>query len=159
MIINIIKDITTVQKGIIAHGCNCLGLMGAGVARAIRFTWPKAYSEYAFRCGQYDKNTRKDLLGMVQISDVGDEPKTLFVANCFTQEECGSDGQVYASLEAIEEALNNVTAFAEHQHLPLYTSKIGCGLGGLDWETQVEPILKEIADNTDVTIYVCDLKK
>ena len=158
MIYNIIKDVTTVQKGVIAHGCNCLGIMGAGVARAIRFTWPKAYTQYIMLCAKYSDST--EMLGMVQTVQVGNDEgfKDLYIANCFTQEKCGSDGKVYADLDAITEVLGNVIAFAESKNLPLYMPKIGSGLGGLQYERDVLPILKELAKDSDIDIYVCDLK-
>lgn len=158
MIYNVIKDVTLVQKGVIAHGCNCLGVMGAGVALAIRHTWPKAYSQYVNLVRQYADSS--ELLGMVQIVQVGDHEgfDNLYVANCLTQEACGNDGKVYADIGAITEALGNVIAFAETKNLPLYLPKIGCGLGGLKWDKDVLPILKELSTDTTIDIYVCDIK-
>ena len=36
-----IEDITKATEQVIAHGCNCQGRMGAGVAKAIARKWPK----------------------------------------------------------------------------------------------------------------------
>src|SRR4051812_17967724 len=33
-----------------AHGCNCQGSMGAGVAKTIRARYPEMYEEYRRRC-------------------------------------------------------------------------------------------------------------
>ncbi len=33
-------DIRCVSSGIIVHGCNAQGVMGSGVALALRTTWP-----------------------------------------------------------------------------------------------------------------------
>lgn len=161
MIINITHDVTNVRTGIVAHGCNCQGVMGSGVARAVRQTWPKAYSEYVLLTRQYSaEKTKAGLLGTVQIVQVDEyeQAEPLYVANCFTQEYYGSDGKVYASLGAVQEALGNVIAFSEQKKLPLYLPKIGCGYGGLDWDTQVFPILHELADDANVAIYVCTWK-
>lgn len=158
MISNVKKDITTVTTGIVAHGCNCLGYMGSGVARAIKHTWPQAYSKYVLLTRQYPNPSKKLLLGTVQIVKVG-EPEgfpELYVANCFTQEVCGNDGKVYADINAINESLENVVAYAENYNLPLYLPKIGCGLGGLSWENDVEPLLIEISSTSAVEIVVCD---
>ena len=40
------KDITTERHGLIIHGVNCQGVMGSGVALAIRNKWPVVYDEY-----------------------------------------------------------------------------------------------------------------
>ena len=34
------KDLTTVTDGIVAHGCNCAGGFGSGIAGAIKNKWP-----------------------------------------------------------------------------------------------------------------------
>jgi O-acetyl-ADP-ribose deacetylase (regulator of RNase III) len=163
MITYIKKDITTVTAGIVAHGVNTLGVMGKGVARAIRFTWPKAYSEYAMFVRQYSDKT--ELLGMVNLIDVSEEPAsgepkdpgTLFVANCFTQLSCGNNG-VFAKRYAIAEAVSNVVEFAQLRGLPVYLPKIGTGLGGLQWEDDVQSIFEFIADEyPSVDIFVCDI--
>jgi O-acetyl-ADP-ribose deacetylase (regulator of RNase III) len=136
MITYINKDVTTITSGIIGHGVNCQGVMGKGIARAIRFTWPKVFSEYAMLVRQYADPT--ELLGMVQLVDVSAEPAggeekepgTLIVANCFTQPSCGNNG-VYAKRWAVAEAVDAVVEFAQKNNMPVYLPKIGCGLGGL----------------------------
>ena len=50
MINYLTKDITTVDRGIIAHGCNCQGVMGSGVARFLRDKYPQIFPEYAKMC-------------------------------------------------------------------------------------------------------------
>jgi len=39
------KDITTVEIGVMVSQVNCRGVMGAGVAKAIRDRWPIVYIE------------------------------------------------------------------------------------------------------------------
>lgn len=157
MINYINQDLTTITSGIVAHGVNCEGIMGAGVTKHIKEVWPTAFEEYTQECTKY--SDKSALLGMVQISDVGISPNTLFVANCFTQESCsGPDKVQYASIEAIQEALENVVAVAEIKQLPVYIPRIGAGLGGLNWETDIKPVVEKIANDTNVTINVCILK-
>ena len=154
MIKYINKDITTVTRGVVAHGVNCQGVMGSGVALSIRQKWPVAYRDYKAYCDIF-KAPKHHLLGMVQTVSV--EPDVV-VANCFSQHKCGNDGQVYADIRAIKEALANVVDYARYMGLPLYFSKIGCGYGGLDWETDVEPILSKLCEEyDDVNIFVCDI--
>ena len=35
--------------------------------------------------------------------------------------------------------------------------KIGCGLGGLDWDTDVEPILREVYKSFPLNYIVCSI--
>jgi O-acetyl-ADP-ribose deacetylase (regulator of RNase III) len=39
----------------IGHGCNCVGSMGAGIAKEFRRRYPRMYQEYRQRCqrGQF----------------------------------------------------------------------------------------------------------
>jgi len=145
------RDITTIRTGTIAHGVNCQGVMGSGVARALYDKWPEVKEDY-LKC----KDNRA--LGVVQTVQV--EP-SLYVVNCFTQEHYGRDGRRYASPEAISEALDRVCNFVRKSpFLPeeIYLPRIGCGLGGLDWERDVEPILQELeAKHMYIQFVVCDV--
>lgn len=142
------SDITLVKRGIIAHGCNTKGKFGAGVALAIRNRWPAAYEAY-------ERNTRlgDELLGSCHAVRVDAE---LWIANCYTQKEYGSDGKRYASVDALRRSLEFVFSHAVATDLPVHAPKIGSGLGGLDWETEVFPIFEElntIYDGVNVTIH------
>ena len=140
------KDITTVTApGLIAHGVNCQNAMGSGVARALYTKWPEVKSEY-HRCGSM-------ILGDAQFVDV---EIGLVVANCFTQEYYGRDGRQYASLSAIRDSLTDTVLHAQVMRLPeVHLPKIGCGLGGLDWKKDLEPLLKELEAELDITFVVC----
>lgn len=155
MITYIKKDITTVDRGIIAHGCNARGVQGSGVAAAIRKTWPSEFDAYHTLCNDF-KDRALSLLGYVQLVEVGEDVGTLYVANIITQLNYGRDGQVYADIDAVKDGLTRVIREARSLELPLYMPRIGCGLGGLDWDSQVGPILEQL-NSKDVEIYVCDL--
>ena len=150
MINYIKKDITSVDRGIVAHGCNASGGFGSGVAGAIKKKWPTVHTDYfnQYRAGALE-------LGGMHIINITND---LYVANLITQQGYGYDGGVYANLAAIETTFRNVVALADNYNLPLYVPKIGCGLGGLDFETQVRPAYELIAiDFLDVEINVCEL--
>lgn len=155
MSINYVKqDITKVTNGIIAHGVNCLGKMGSGVALAIRTKWPKAYSEYE-QFWRVFTQPKAGLLGIVQTVEVDND---LYVANCFTQVIYGHDGGRYADLDAVRESLENVFAFADHKDLQIFLPRIGCGLGGLSWEGEVEPIIHQLSEEfPHLLVTVCDI--
>ncbi len=148
------QDITTVSTGIVIHGVNCLGKMGSGVALAIRNKWSQVYTEY----NEYVSNvtgTPADLLGLVQIVDID---TTLKVANCFTQVNYGNDGHKYANIDAVEETLSGVFTYASLYDLPIFLPTIGCGLGGLSWVNEVEPILKSLSEEyPQISVTVCTI--
>lgn len=141
------KDITTVTKGVVAHGVNCQRVMGSGVALAIRNKWPKVYQEYL------TAPKGKESLGGLQLVKVLDE---LFVANCFTQEFYGRDNKVYADKASVRRCLWGVVQFAKQESLPLYLPKIASDRGGLSWEKIVEPMIKELElEFPEVDITIC----
>lgn len=149
-------DITTAKDGLIVHGTNCQGVMGAGVASAIRRTFPEAYEQYMILCG---KMRPDELLGWFQPVQVDDG---LVVANCFTQLKYGrEEGRVYASKDALVQALVQAYEYCiDCDIVTLYAPKIGCGLGGLKWEGEVEKIFKR-ADRLygrRVTTIICEYK-
>ena len=148
MITYLKRDITTVEFGIIMQGVNTRGVMGSGVALAIRNKWPVVYDEYK------KQPTGKHMLGYVNMVYIND---ILYVANCFTQEYFGKDGRKYASVSAVAECLESCITYATALVLPLYMPKIGSGLGGLNWSLDVEPIVNNLSEKNNIDIFVCDI--
>jgi len=154
MITYLKKDITTVTRGVIGHGTNCLGAMGAGCALAIKNKWNNVYTDYVKLVQK--QNNPGDLLGTTQVIEIIENE--LYVANCFTQVYCGHDGKIYANISAIHDTLIHIAEFAMHHNLPLYIPMIGCKLGGLSWSNDVKPIVEELIEsNPDLDLYVVDL--
>ena len=143
MINEIRGDITT-AVGLIAHQVNCQGVMGAGVAKAIRQRWPHVYEEYV----KFLEPSHQKLHAMRQERVLG---KTLFVAvshgvtvaNLFAQMYYGNDGVRYTSYDALDDCMSSVAKEAASKgwntiNFPL----IGCGLAGGHW-----PIVREIIEH------------
>jgi O-acetyl-ADP-ribose deacetylase (regulator of RNase III) len=141
-------DITTVSRGIVAHGVNCQGKMASGVALAIRRRWPECYGHYIQAW-----KTHAQLLGHVVTSHFS---RDVFIAHCFTQRNYGSDGKKYADARAIRACFESLDVLAKELRLPVYMPRIGCGLGGLDWHADVEPLLS--AFSVENHIVVCGLE-
>lgn len=141
-------DLLSVESGIIAHGCNCQGVMGSGVAKLIKDRYPSAYRVY-----KYQEQTSGLKLGTVQIVNVRD---MLYVANLMTQEFYGRDGKQYVSYDAIDICFDKL--FARIGELKLVNiPKIGSGLGGGDWEVISRIIsTKEHLYNKQVKVWYND---
>lgn len=149
------KDITTIIKGIIVHGCNCQGVMGSGVAGALRSKWPEIFEPYEEMCEAYTRNRKVDLLGEINMVWINDD---LYVVNGFTQLNYGRNGKIYADVKATWKVLVQCAGQCMGHNLPLYLPPIGCGLGGLSFEKDVKPIIERVAEQyPEVDIYVCDL--
>src|SRR3990167_8734705 len=132
------------------HGVNCQRVMKSGVARAIYLKWPKVISGYMYF-------SREEMfLGKIDPVEID---RKLFVLNCWTQESCGYDDGIYASASAIELCLEFAINFAIKKNIKnIYSPKIGCGLGGLNWEKEVKPIFNKIEKKyKNIQITICDL--
>lgn len=160
----IIKDVTTVTRGIVAHGVNCAGKMNSGVAKAIRNKWPEVYRRFMDHPTAQTPRGRC-ILGEVDFICIGDED--IVVANCYTQKTYGYDNKKYADLVGVIIALQHICQMLDLRIIgaldnpnvtAVYIPRIGCGLGGLDWDTEVGLFVEELARKyPQIDIYVCDL--
>lgn len=157
-IVQIYKDITTVEEGVIIHGCNAQGVMGSGVAKAIKDKWPGAYLAYRRAYQEYQQVKLRNLLGRTIWYEVNPH---LFVVNAITQEFFGRDGKRYADLGLIETSIAQILEQVQDTELRnrVYIPHIGCGLGGLRWDEEVEPTIRNVLKSYDATIWVCVNKK
>lgn len=129
---------------IIAHGCNCSGGYGSGVAKTMGEMYPKARKSY------YDKfNGEGWTLGDVQFVYVDG----CIIANCATQQAYLPRGRCHADYPAILKAMTVVKDFAKQNNMSVAIPKIGAGLAGGDWN-KIEDILKKVFKDHDITVYV-----
>lgn len=118
-------NLLDVTEGVLVHGCNAKGVMGSGVALAIKQEYPKAYEGY--KGFETKHGLRLASLSIVKVS-----PK-VYVANLISQENYGRDPNIrYVSYGAIHLGFEKL-----QEHFPLSTifnfPKIGAGLGNGDW--------------------------
>jgi O-acetyl-ADP-ribose deacetylase (regulator of RNase III) len=144
-------DITEVTKGTIAHQVNCQGVMGAGLAKQIKFKWPKVFLDYQDKCSRAT-NRGEDPMGHVQYVQI--DPG-LLVANCFAQRYYGyAPGggiQKHTSYGALAMCLEELAHPGIQQ--PVYIPfGIGCGLGGGDW-TKVSALIEMLCPK----VIICKL--
>jgi N-glycosidase YbiA len=131
----------------IAHGCNCQGSMGAGVARTIRARYPEMYEEYRGRC---KAEPRRFNLGDCWLWRADDRP---WVFNLGTQE---GYWRSRASYEAIETALRRMRAQADAEGITsIAMPRIGVGYGGLAWK-KVRAIVEAVFGDWPGTLVVYD---
>lgn len=125
----------------LAHGCNCAGAMGKGIAVEFRSRFPKMYAEYKRRC----KDGRFDL-GDVFAWTEG----ALTIFNLGTQKTW----RTKAALPAIETSLREMVRLAEAAGITrVGVPRIGAGLGGLAW-TDVRAVLEAIGRTTTLELVV-----
>ena len=148
----------------ICHQVNCQGRMGSGIAKQIQERWPVVYQEYQAKfdaieeeiiklCGSWESqmDVSEALLGDVQFVAVG-ENKT--VVNMFAQQYYGYDGLRYTSYDAFWSCLGKIKEYIPKGSTIGFPWKIGCGLGGANWEVISTMIEEVLAEDYEVYIYI-----
>lgn len=135
-----IGNLMDVTAGHIVHGCNAQGVMGSGVALAVKNKYPDAYRVYR---EEYEAQGKLFLGDAIPWSPTNE----LVIWNAITQEFFGMPGRncsydaIQKSFELIDKCIKAAGATDELQevHIPM----IGAGLGGGNWE-----IIREIVEQT-----------
>lgn len=139
----------------IIHGCNCRGIMGAGIAKQIADRYPivaKADRELSLNRMMNDP---KMFLGTYNYIDIGND-KLKIVVNAYTQVNPGP----CASLHAIGDVFFDINFHAKNEgcvfgKLKIGIPMIGAGLGGLDWNDVVK-VIDENSSHLDITTVIYD---
>ena len=115
MVTHVNGDLLKIQNelnlGIICHQVNCQGVMGSGIAKQIRDTYPIVYENYKKKCDTLIKaGSKESLLGMIQIvalyEDYHKDVKHPCGCTFFSQSNYGYDGRRYTSYDAFWMCLN-----------------------------------------------------
>ena len=137
-------NITDITSGIICHQVNCQGVMGAGIALAIRKKWLVAYSKYMRAAARGELVLGNVIFVKIQIG--------LCVAHICGQDRYGRVG-VYTNYEALHKAIRYISEVRlivnkdMKMIVPVYfPNKMGCGLAGGDWNIVIQIIGKYIPD-------------
>lgn len=130
-----------------AHGCNCQGSMGAGIATGFRERYPEMYEQYRAKC----KATPREFnLGDVWLWKADRQP---WVFNLGTQEGIW---RARASYDAIQEALGRIRELADIEGITsIAIPRIGVGYGGLSWK-KVRSIIEQVFAEWSGRLIVCE---
>lgn len=113
----------------LVNAVNCRGVMGAGIALEFRERFPEMYKDYRARCKRGEVT-----IGVPYVWNAEGPP---YVLNFPTKDDWREKSRV----RPIVNGLTSLHArYREWGIESLAVPALGCGLGGLPWET-VEPIL------------------
>lgn len=128
---------------VIIHGCNCQCTMGAGIAKAIKSTFPEAYAA--------DLETNKadrDKLGTISVATVERDGRSITVVNAYTQFHWRGKG-VLLEYDALRAAMRLVKQ--QFSGRTIGYPRIGAGLAKGDW-ARIAAIIVEELDGEDHTL-------
>jgi len=127
----------------IAHGCNCAGVMGAGIAKEFKKRYPGNYVYYRNAC-----ENDSFFIGSVRIYRNADK----YLINLGTQDKFINP----AKLEDVKLALNNMIYIVSGIPENIKTiglPRIGAGLGGLAWEDVKQVILDLDTEGLELIVF------
>ena len=147
----------------IVHQTNCLGVMGAGIARQIKNKWfDNIYEPYRKTCLNF--SNKKELLGKIQVLKTNDEPIkyviNVFGEYSFTESECPFPNGRHTDYDALFQCLNKVKTWCiEHNVGNIGMPKnLGCGMAGGDWNGVVYPLIHKIFGKDEtLTLFIYNL--
>ncbi len=122
---------------IIIHGCNCYCTMGAGIAKAIRDTFPEACDA--------DLKTEKgspSKLGTISYATVSRSDHQITIVNGYTQYHWKGSG-ILADYDAIRSVMRHVKAKFSGERIGY--PRIGAGLAKGNWNKISKIIDEELA--------------
>lgn len=131
----------------LAHGCNCQGVMGAGIAVQFRKRYPEMFKEYQNRC--------KSLQFYLHSVYAYEATDGRVIYNLGTQVYPGP----CASLIAIRHCLDEMVCYPTRKGKSVDSialPRIGCGLGGLNW-MDVKKVIEDVGSKTEIKLIVYSL--
>lgn len=123
-------DIFNTDASYIAHGVNCKGLMGSGIAVQFKKRFPEMHAGYVLRCAD-----GRLAPGGFWVGTGMHEGRPVYIVNLASQDEPGAN----AHYSMLFSAVQNFAAAASHpERIRMYGGlvaipEIGCGIGGLEW--------------------------
>jgi O-acetyl-ADP-ribose deacetylase (regulator of RNase III) len=128
----------------LAHGCNCQGFWGAGIALQFKKNFPKAFDEYRLSCQSW----KEELAGTCSHYD-DRKNSGYYVLNLYTQVFPGP----CAKYEYIEASLVDCKTVLDKENIDsLAMPAIGAGIGGLKLE-KVKDIVRLVFTNWSGNVY------
>jgi len=154
-------------KVLIPHVVNSIGIMGSGIALAIKQKWPKAEKEYIdwkkfnrYNILRSKAESGKEIwadwtehyfeLGEVQFVDVGED---VIVANMIGQKNVGENkyGMPPIRMDSLKECIYRLREFVvDNNVVSVASPKFGSLRAGGNWET-IEEMIKAIFHNVNVS--------
>jgi O-acetyl-ADP-ribose deacetylase (regulator of RNase III) len=128
-------DILKADAEVLVNTVNCVGVMGRGIALQFRKAFPKNFKVYEAAC--------KDGLvqpGKMFVYDLNRFYNPRFIVNFPTKRHWKGKSRI----EDIKSGLSDLIDFVQgHQIRSIAIPPLGCGLGGLNWEEEVRPLIIE----------------
>lgn len=142
-----------------AHGCNCLGAMGSGIAPQIASAFPAVELQDWMLTLSHPNNEQREEYMLGTAHPVVVAPYKLTIFNAYTQFYPGKDLRLEALRTAFRDMNNQISRLeqklVEGHRGTLIIPLIGAGIAGGDWE-EISKIINEETPDIDVIVVEWD---
>lgn len=128
-------DLLNFPATYICQQVNCMGVMGAGLAKQIALRWPIVKERYREYCKNIPLERRLGKCQIIPVGDMIDMQKTQYVVNLFGQYDFGREDKLYTRYSALYAALRTLRKRIRPNETVAFPYGIGCGLANGDWNT------------------------
>jgi O-acetyl-ADP-ribose deacetylase (regulator of RNase III) len=142
-----IFDTKFTKAEILVNPVNCVGVMGAGLAKQFKEKFPDMFEEYWRLC-----STDSIHLGEVWFTWARKNEASLKVC-LFPTKNHWQDKSCVQWIEAGLDDFKKLPGFIPEDTICSFP-KLGCGLGGLDWKSQVQPLMHKYLDVLSNRVYI-----
>lgn len=140
-------NLFTSNAKVLVNTVNTVGVMGKGIASDFKKYYPKMFEEYKQLC---DTNRLK--IGDLHLYKTSNK----WILNFPTKEHWRTPSK----LEFIEKGLQQLIKDAHKLQInDIAMPKLGCGNGGLDWESEVKPIVEEYLKKSPINVSIYEFDK
>lgn len=139
-------DILKEQAEALVNTVNCVGIMGRGIALQFKKAYPQNYKAYAAACKQH--KVQPGEMFIVEISQLTN-PK--YIINFPTKRHWRGKSRIEdidAGLKALVSDVRNLGIQS------IAIPPLGCGLGGLNWNTVKPAIIRAFSELENVKVFV-----
>ena len=127
---------------VLVNPVNTVGVMGKGLALKFKKRYPAMFIEYQKQCEQ-------NLLTVGKLWIYKAEDK--WILNFPTKQHWRSKSKI----EYIESGLQAfVTVYEAEKITSIAYPMLGCGLGGLNWKTQVQPLMETYLNPLPINVQI-----
>jgi O-acetyl-ADP-ribose deacetylase (regulator of RNase III) len=130
---------------------NCVGVMGKGIAKALKEHAKPAYDQYRELCDAGEMNLGKSVIYDTPIDDL--EGKTILFFP--TKGHWRSRSELFQIKEGLKHFAENYDDMGIES---IAFPALGCGNGGLNWN-DVKPVMCEYLEDLDIKIEIYEPRK
>lgn len=142
MLLYVKQNIFESPAQVVVNAVNTVGVMGKGIAKQYKQLYPEMYKQYRYFC-------ERDMLGIGKLWLYKDETKWLL--SFPTKKHWRNPSKI----EYIEAGLKKfVETYEEKGIHSISFPQLGTGNGGLDWESEVKPLVEKYLKPLPIPVFV-----